>query len=90
LSRETDILSIEYVAADIVCIRGRSMRLRSLAWIPAALGLCAGGLGAVGEAAKDLPATVDQVTGPPMVAWAFFGVLAFFAVVLVYRGVRAR
>lgn len=66
------------------------MRLRSLAWIPAALGLCAGGLWAAPGAAKDLPATVDPVTGSQMVAWVFFGVLAFFAVVLVYRGVRAR
>ena len=66
------------------------MRARSLAWVPATLGLCSGGLWAAPEGAKDLPATVDRITGPQIVAWGFFGVLAFFAVVLVYRGVRAR
>jgi hypothetical protein len=37
-----------------------------------------------------LPASLDRVTGNPAFSYAAFGVLAGIAVLLIYRGIRAR
>ena len=39
---------------------------------------------------QDMPATLERITGNKVLSYCIFGVLAFLAVLLVFRGIRAR
>ncbi len=39
---------------------------------------------------EQLPATLERIPGNTIAAYILFGVMAFLAVILIYRGVRTR
>ena len=64
------------------------MRVPLTACILAAAVLSAGAVFAA--LPKNLPATFEPVTGSPITAYVLFGMFGFLAVLLIYRGIRAR
>jgi len=70
-----------------MCTRGARLVLAMLVVLAAGLTFVEG---APPAAQKELPASLEQVTGNTAISYAFFAVLAGIAVLLIYRGIRAR
>ncbi len=67
------------------------MSSRSLPVLVAAmfLGACRV-YGAAPAAGQQIPATLERVTGSPVWSYILFGLIGAAAVLLIYRGIRAR
>jgi hypothetical protein len=67
--------------------KGTRLVLLALVVLTASLTLVEG---APSAAQEKLPASLERVTGNTAISYAFFTVLAGIAVLLIYRGIRAR
>jgi Na+/phosphate symporter len=68
-------------------MKGTSLVLAVLVMLAAGLAVAQG---APAAAQEKLPASLQRVTGNPAFSYAAFAVLAGIAVLLIYRGIRAR